>query len=55
MKQITINGKTYKPKGLARTLDQDCVWRAMANERREGFNEKFKNPRSIRLGASIKP
>lgn len=37
-----------KIKGRARGLDLDCVFRAMANASRPGFNNKFINPRHKR-------
>ena len=53
---IVIAGVYVKPKGLARTLQQGCVDRAVRNSHRPKFNSKFFHPRRFRQGmANLKP
>ena len=55
MKLITIHGKDYALTGIARTLVQECVDRAVRNSARRNFNEKYTHPRSLRTHANQKP
>jgi hypothetical protein len=55
MKQMTIEGVTFKPKGAARSMKAHAITRALNNYWTPGFNSKFKHPRRLRTLPNLAP